>query len=77
MQTRGWRCHGASLPGINSLVAFAVHRLVRAFDVGRQRNVSQPVKRFAKPVPRSEAQNPQPEISARFHVRLKLSLRRR
>ena len=28
MQTRGWRGDGASLPGINGLVTFAIHRLV-------------------------------------------------
>ena len=78
MQARGWSGHGATLPGVNGLVAFAVHRLVGTFDIGRQGECGRSRShRFAKVIPRSKAQHPESEGSTSPYVRPRvLPLRR-
>src|ERR1700722_1729501 len=57
VQTRGGRGHGASLPGVDGLKAFAIGGFVGALDVRRQGDVAQAVERFLESGVGGEAQD--------------------
>ncbi len=46
MQTGGRRCDGTRMARVHRLITFAVARVVRAFDIGRERNMTDAFENF-------------------------------
>ena len=67
MKTRGGGSNRARIPGKHGLIAFAIRRLVCAFDVRRQRHVAKPLHMLVhgSVVMRDEAQRAQTEFPLR------------
>src|SRR5215469_5362420 len=73
MQPRGWGRYRISLPGINGLVTLAIERFVRALDIRRKRNVTEPIERLMQTVLRFEPQHTQAVFGASFHPGLQFT----